>query len=77
MIFASKASPYAQARVTDDVAWDPTSSKNGRANMNQGEITGTTAEIPYKNELVMIQHGFVVMSRRHRLHFELYGLIAG
>jgi len=67
---------YAHSRVTHDVACDSASLANGWANMNQGKITGTTAEIPYENEFVMIKHGFVIMSRCYRLHFERYGLIA-
>ena len=67
---------YAQSRVTHDVAWDPTSSANGRANVNQREIARTAAEVTNENEFVMIKHGFVIVSCRYRLHLELYGLIA-
>src|SRR5271155_4954711 len=67
----------AHASVPYDVAWDSASFADGRAYMNQGKITGATAEIANKNELIMIQRGFVIMSGGHRLHFEVYGMKAG
>src|ERR1700733_16304333 len=68
---------YAYSSVTNNAVRGWSSSTNGRANVNQGEVARTASEIPNEDQFVVIKRTFVVMGRRYGLHLELYGFVAG
>src|SRR3984957_6520342 len=63
---------HAQPCIPHNVAGHAASSANARANVKKREVAGASAQISDQNKFVVVEGGFIVVSRRDRLHFELH-----
>src|SRR5215831_2269162 len=61
-----------QTCVAQQVSWPSAPLANGRTNADQREIACAPAEVANKNQLVMVECGFIVVSGGNRLQFKLY-----
>src|SRR5207249_1205878 len=71
-----RISGESDAAIAEEIIGHSASLTDAWPGVQQRKVAGAAAEIADQNQLVMVERGFVIMSRRHRLQLEYHTLVA-